>query len=156
MIVAATWTALFAASDDTHTIYTPIIHAPTVEPGGAISIGSGNEVPNGSPIIAGSEPTAWNAICRQWPQVSIRELKALQCEPSLEFILINKDGKFGHRLDGVLVKGFPLHSLHIGDKKIGGFNELDQNMLTFQTAENWSDYFTITDPTANFNPITDW
>jgi hypothetical protein len=156
MILAATWTALFAATGSTHTIFTPIIHNPTVEPGAVITVGSGNEVPDGSPIVNGSDPTKWSFICRRWPAESIRNLKDLMCETSLEVILVNRDGYFGHRVDGTTVKGFPIHALFVGDKKIGGYSDFDQHVLSFETKENWSDYFTITDPTANFNPLEDW
>ncbi len=155
-ILSATWTGLFAAVNDTHAVYTPLIDNPVVEPGAIIAVGSGNEVRNGIPKIVGNEPTKFTFTLRNFPVDVIRALKELMCEPDLQVIFVQEDSKFVHVIDGVLVKGFPVQSLRISDKKIGGFNALDEHTLEFQCAENWSDYLTITDPTANFDPLTDW
>jgi hypothetical protein len=121
-----------------------------------MTIGSGNEVRNGIPKVVGNEPSSFTFTLRTFPASVIRSLKELMCEASLEVIFVQEDSKFVHRLDGVLVKGFPIHSFRVSDKKIGGFNALDEHILEFKCAENWSDYLTITDPTANFDPLTDW
>lgn len=156
MILAATWTGLFAAADSTHTVFTPLIDNPVQEPGAIMTIGSGNEVRNGIPKVVGNEPSTFTFTLRNFSASIIRSLKELMCEPSLEVIFVQEDSKFVHRVDGVEVKGFPIHSLRISDKKIGGFNALDEHTLEFKCPENWSDYLTITDPTANFDPLTDW
>jgi len=156
LILEATWTSLFSAADDTHAVPTPLIDNPVVEPGAVITIGSGNEVRNGIPKIVGSDPTKFTFTLRTFPEATIRDLKLLMCESPLEVIFVQEDGQFVHLLNGTLVEGFPVHELRISDRKIGGFNALDEHMLEFSMAENWSDYLTITDPTANFNPLTDW
>lgn len=154
-ILAATWTALFAAADDTHATFTPLIDNPVVEPGGEMTLGSGNEVRNGIPYNVGNEPTVCTFTLNRFSSTIIRVLKEYRCE-DLDVIFVSEDGYFGHTLDGVKVQGFPIHSLTILDRKIGGFNAFDEHLLKFSLAEDWSDYFTITDPTANFNPLTDW
>ena len=156
MILEATWTTLFAAADDTHAVFTPLIDNPVVEPGAVITVGSGNEVRNGIPKIVGNEPTSFSFTLRNFPVATIRQLKELMCEPDLQVIFVQEDSKFVHPINGVIPEGFPVQGLRISDKKIGGFNALDEHMLEFKCSENWSDYLTITDPTANFDPLVDW
>jgi len=156
LILEATWTTLFAAADDTHAIFTPLIDNPVCEPGAVMTVGSGNEVRNGIPKIVGNEPTNFVFTMRNFTPAIIRAIKELMCEPSMEVIFVQEDSKFVHVIDGVLVKGFPVQGLRISDKKIGGLNALDEHTLEFKCPENWSDYLTITDPTANFDPLTDW
>jgi len=156
VILEATWTGLFAAIDDTHAVYTPLIDNPVVEPGAVITIGSGNEVRNGIPKIVGNEPTSCTFTLRNFPVAVIRALKELMCEPDLQVIFVQEDSKFVHNLSGTTVTGFAVQGLRISDKKIGGFNALDEHTLEFKLSENWSDYLTITDPTANFDPLVDW
>lgn len=156
LILEATWTALFAAANDTHAVFTPLIDNPVAEPGGVITVGSGNEVRNGIPIIVGNEPTKFTFTLRQFPASVIRSLKELMCEPELEVMFVQEDSKFVHVINGVLVEGFPIYGFRVSDKKIGGFNALDEHTLEFSMKENWSDYLTITDPTANFDPLVDW
>jgi len=158
-ILALTWTNLFAAADDTHAVPTPLIDNPVIEFGAIITVGSGNEVRNGIPKVVGSEPTKFSFTLRTFPVATIRSMKELMCEPDLEVIFVNEDGYLIHTVDaatGILVEGFPVSEYWISDKKIGGFNALDEHMMEFSMPENWSDYLTITDPTANFNPLTDW
>ena len=156
LIIEANWTTLFGAVDDTHAVPTPLLDNPTVEAGAVITFGSGNEVRNGIPKVIGNEPTKFTFTLRAFPAATIRDLKALMCEPTLEVMFIQEDGKIVHILNGVLCEGFPIQELRISDKKIGGFNALDEHMLEFSMPENWSDYLSITDPTANFDPLTDW
>ena len=156
VILEATWTALFAASGDTHAVFTPLIDNPVAEPGAVITVGSGNEVRNGIPVIVGNEPTKFTFTMRQFPASVIRSLKELMCESDLEVMFVQEDSKFVHVINGVKVEGFPIQGFRVSDKKIGGFNALDEHTLEFSMKENWSDYLTITDPTANFDPLVDW
>ncbi len=156
LILEATWTALFAAADDTHAVYTPLIANPVVEPGAVVTVGSGNEVRNGIPQIVGNEPTKCTFTLRNFSAQTIRELKELECEPDLQVMYVQEDSNFVHVINGVLVEGFPIFGFRLSDKKIGGFNALDEHTLEFSMKENWSDYLTMTDPTANFDPLVDW
>jgi hypothetical protein len=152
MILAATWTDLFSAVDDTHTIVTPFIDNPVFEPGKSIDVGSGNEVRDGIPKLGGYEPTKFTFKISEATSDVYDALKALECE-QLEVILVNQYNKFGHRLDGVLVKGFEAYGFRISDKKIAGFNGIDEHECSIYLKAEWSRKFTVTDPTANFNPL---
>jgi hypothetical protein len=152
MIVEATWTSLLAADDDTKAVVSPHIHNPATEGGAVKEFGSGNEVRDGIPIILGRDMTKFTCRFYNMAESYIRALKELECE-SLEVILINSLGWFGHRLDGTAVKGFPISGFFISDRKLGGLDEADVHEVQFSFRPNWSDYLTITDPTANFNAL---
>jgi hypothetical protein len=156
VIVAATWTSYFAAADATHHVVTPVIDNPVSEPGKEIAIGSGNEVPNGVPRVVGTEPTKFTITLRSFPASIIRALKALMCEgDNLMCYFVQEDGYIVGTTAplGTIFTGFKVQSLLVTDKKIGGFNALDENTLSFSLKENWSDYLTIVNPLANFNPL---
>jgi hypothetical protein len=148
VILAATWTALKAAVDSTKAIITPFLSGLTTEIGKAKEFGSGNEVRNGIPIIFGTDPTKVTVKLYEYPASVIRNLKLLACEANLEIGLINELGFLGCRVDGTIYKGFPIQSLFVSDKMLGGFDGPDYYELTFQMKPNWSDYFTIVDPSA--------
>lgn len=155
-IVAASWTTLFSAVDSTHHVVTSVIDNPTFEPGKEITIGTGNEVPNGIPRVVGSEPTKLTITLRSFPSAVIRQLKQLECEgDNLMCYIVQEDGYLvGSTAPlGTIFTGFRVQSFHVSDKKPGGFNGLDENTLTFSLKENWSDYLTIVNPLANFNPL---
>lgn len=152
MIIQATWTTLLAATGSTKAVVSPFIHNPVTEVGVVKEFGSGNEVRDGIPIMIGREMTKFTCRIYDHAESYIRALKELECE-NLEVILVNGEGEFGHRLDGTVVKGFPIRSFFVSDRKLGGFDEPDVHEIQFSFKPNWSDYFTITDPTANFNAL---
>ena len=151
MIVLADWTAKLASSTGTiKTVVSPYLDAPTTEGGEVKEFGSENEVRDGIPIVVGRGMTKFTARIYDHAQSYIRAMKELDCE-NLEVILINERGHFGHRLDGTVVKGFPIRQFFVSDKHLGGLSEPDVNNIQFSFPPNWSDYFTVTDPTANFD-----
>ena len=152
VIVLATWTTLKAATDDTKAIITPFVSGVTSEVGKAKEFGSGNEVRNGIPIIFGCDPTKVTVKLYEYPESLIRNMKLLACE-ALEVGFINENGHFGLNVSGAVYHGFPIQSLFISDRKLGGFDEPDYHEMTFSLAANWSDYFTIVNPTANFSAL---
>ncbi len=152
-VLSAEWTTLLTATGDTKAIVTPFFGAPTTDGGEAIEFGSGNEVRNGIPIILGSEPISFTSMMYGADQSVIDAFKELMCE-DLEAILINSDGKFGAKVVGTAMSGFPITSLFIGDKKLGGYDSPDTNELKFRFTPGWSDKFQIVDPTANFSALT--
>lgn len=152
-VLEATWTTLLTATGDTKAIVSPFISAPANEGGEPIEFGSGNEVRDGIPIILGSEPVTFSAMMYGAEQSVILLFKELMCE-TLEVILINSDGKFGAKVVGTAMSGFPIDSLFVGDKKLGGYDAVDTNDLTWRFRPNWSDNFAIVDPTDNFNALT--
>lgn len=153
MILLATWTTLKAKTDSTKAIVTPFLNNPTFEPGDVITWGGGTETRDGIPEIVGVNPTKFTIKGAHWQSAIKRDIRELMCE-SLEAILINNEGKFIHRLDGVKVKGFPISAFYIKDRMVGNRTTPDQFEIGFQMAEGWDDYLTITDPTANFNAKT--
>lgn len=153
LITLSTWTALKAASDNTKAIVTPFLNNPVVEPGDVITWGGGTETRDGIPEIVGVNPTKVTIKGTHWQSEIKRDIRELMCE-SLEVIFINNEGKFIHRLDGLLVKGFPIRAFYIKDRAIGNRTTPDQFEIGFMLPEAWDDYLTITDPTANFNALT--
>lgn len=151
----STWTTLKAAADSTKAVVTPFLSGLTTEIGKAKEFGSGNDVRNGIPIVVGSDPTKVTVKLYEYPQQTIRDLKALMSESLLEVILVNENGWFGMRKTaaGVINYGFPIQSFFVSDKNLGGFDQPDHNELSFQLPANWSDYFTVIDPTANFSAL---
>jgi len=142
------WDTLKAATDATKVIVTPIIAGFKPEPGKAKEVGSGNEVPFAIPIQFGTDPTKVTLRIWEASAETIRALKALQCE-SLEVVLINELGFFGHSVDAATkatVFGFPVYSFHVQDKNMGGAESADYHEISFSLPANWSDYFTITEP----------
>jgi len=152
-ILSATWATIMSAVDDTKGVITPYVAAPVSEVGAAIEFGSGNEVVSGIPVIVGKQPTKITATFLQLEQSYVRAMKELECE-DLEVILVNELGQLGHLTDAAgLFKGVPISSLLFGDKNLGGFEIPDSNTVQFNMAQNWSDWFTISEPT-DFNPLT--
>lgn len=152
-ILRATWTTTMTAVDGTKTVVTPYVSGVTMEVGAPREFGSGNEVRNGVPIIFGTAPTKVTVKLYEYPESIIRTIKELECE-TLTVGFINELGYFG--LDGQSTAaycGFPVQSLHISDRMLGGFESPDYHELTFSMPSNWSEYFTIVDPTANFSAL---
>ena len=48
----------------------------------------------------------------------------------------------------------PIKTLFVGDKKLGGMDEPDTNVLSWNMQPNWSDNLVFVDPT-DFNALTD-
>lgn len=153
IILLATWTASKAAVDSTKTIITPFLSGFKPEPGKAKEFGSGNEVRDGIAIMFGKDPTKVTVNLYEYPESIIRNLELLACESNLEVGLINEQGFFGCRLDGAVYKGFPIQGFFIQDRTLGGFDAPDNHILEFSFKANWSKYFTIIDPTANFSAL---
>jgi len=153
----ASWTALLSAAGSTKVVITPYIEAPTVEPGAAKEFGSGNEVLGGMPIIVGSDPTTFTAAMRSAAQKTISELKTFMCE-DIGVFLCDEHGDMWMIADNVTTPAnyypIPIKTLFVGDKKLGGFDEPDSNVISWRFAPNWSDMLVKVNPT-DFNPLTD-
>ena len=142
-IISTTWTTLLAAVDGTKAVVSPFVanvEVPTSEPR---EFGGGNETINGAPIRKGGNSVAVSAVAYQEDQDVITALKQLACE-NLEVIFINESAQFIYS-DAGGFSGFPIAkgSLFISDKSFGGFNDPDQNMITFNLKSNWSDTLEI-------------
>lgn len=159
-IVAKTaMAALQSAIDSTKIVVSPFIQNPETEPGAARTFGGGNQTPGGIEIIIGREPTAFTGVIRQEPQSVIKTLKSYQCEDIAVF-LIDEYGNIaaqpvsgtGSTITGY--KGFPIESLFIGDKDLGGTEEPDSNAINWSFKPNWSDDLVIVkQSTMDYNPL---
>lgn len=154
----ATWQALQSASNSTKVVWTNSLGDPQSTPGAAITFGSGNQVPNGAPIVRGSEPTAMAFTMYSWTQAIVAQLKAWRCEEASVYF-INQDGQIGGFIDSqsspAQFRGIPIvrNTMHVGDKQFGGFGEPDRNAFQFSLKPNWSDNFYVVTPAANFDAL---
>lgn len=155
--VLATWTALLAATGSTKAVITPYVQGPVVEPGAIKTFGGGNETLGGIELVVGREPTTFAAKIYNSSQLTIQEMKQLQCE-QIGVWLIDEYGKIIGQADDLETPTeytpFPIRKVFIGDVKLGGFDEPDSNAIEFSFPPNWSDNLAIITP-DNFNPLTD-
>lgn len=153
----ASWTALKSANDSTKIVISPFVNAPAFEAGAARTYGGGNDTLGGKVEILGAEPTTFNGVLRKMPSVTVRDLKALMCEPDLGAFFFFENGSIAAIQDPNTATTYypiPIQSLFVGDKAIGGLETPDQNVISFSLAEGWSDHLAVAVPT-DFNPLTD-
>jgi len=152
--VKASWTALFSSLVGTKTVITPYVSAPVSEPGAARVFGGGNATVSGIEILIGRNPSKFTAMIYGAIQATIiAVLKAFECE-NVGVYLVDENGNIGCLKVGVDYFPIPIKKLFVGDKKFGGFEEPDSNTIEWSFLPNWSDNFTIVEPT-DFNPLTD-
>ena len=149
----ASWTPLLTATDGTKVSVTPYISEPTNEAGEARTYGGGNATLNGIAIRLGRGAAPFKAKLLEIKQGVVKELKKLEGE-TLSVITVNEYGKLIMKKDGADYMGFPIRQLYIGDKKLGGYEEVDANMIEFSFNPSWSDDLVIVDP-DDFDPLTD-
>lgn len=157
---AASFSALFSASDGTKMTISPYIQGPTSEPGAARTFGGGNQTLGGIEITIGREPTTFSATIYQESQKVIAQMKEYMCE-NVGVWLVDENGNIGCIVDDLdtptKYMPIPIGKLFIGDKKLGGFEEPDSNSIEWSFFPNWSDkFYIIKNSTLNFNPLTDW
>lgn len=155
--VLATWTTVLTASDNTKVQCTPYISAPVVEPGAARETGGGNESVGGIAEIIGREPTTFTGMLKRAPQSVIAALKTYQCE-NVGVYLIDEFGRIIGLTDSLTSPTkfypIPIAGLFIGDKKLGGLEEVDSNSIAFKFLPNWSDKLHIVTPVTAFNALS--
>jgi hypothetical protein len=156
----ASFSILFSATDGTKMVVSPYIQGPSTEPGAARKFGGGNQTLGGIQITIGREPTAFTGVIYQESQKTIAQMKQYMCE-SIGVWLIDENGNIGCLLEGegesAKYMPIPIDGLFIGDKKFGGFEEPDSNIIEWSFLPNWSDKFVIVKrETLDFNPLTDW
>ena len=162
-------TTFLAAKDSTRMVVSPYLQNPTSEPGAARTFGGGNQTLGGIEIIIGREPTAFTAVLYQEAQSVIKAMKALMCEKHLGVWLIDENGNIG-ALKGTVTGAdnkettaylpIPIGKLFVGDKKLGGFEEPDSNVVEWNFFPNWSDDLVIlkqadSELEFDYNPLTD-
>ena len=150
----SSWSTLFSASDGTKCVITPYVEAPTSDGGDAITFGGGNDTVGGTTKVIGRNPVNMSFVMRQMTQDVIKALKGLQCEDELGVYLVNGDGQILALSSGEnTYTPIPIRSLFIGDLKLMGLDNPDENALSFSFLPNWSDDAKVVTP--EFNPLTD-
>lgn len=156
----ASFSTLFSAADGTKMTVSPYIQGPATEPGSARTFGGGNQTVGGIEITIGREPTTFSATIYQEGQKVISQLKDYMCE-NVGVWLVDENGNIGCLVDDISnptkYMPIPIGKLFVGDKKLGGFDEPDSNVIEWNFFPNWSDKFHIVKRTElDFNPLTDW
>lgn len=155
--VLASWSPLLAAADGTKVVQTPYIQAPTTEPGAAREYGGGNETLGGIPIIIGREPTSFTGNILRSKQDTIAALKKYQCE-NVGVYLVDEHGRIAGIADDVAnpteLYPIPIAGFFVGDKMLGGLEDVDKNAIQWKFFPNWSDKLVMVTPT-DFNALTD-
>jgi len=147
-IIQTTWDVLLIATGDTKAVVSPFVHNPDIPAGDPREYGGGNETRWGAPQRKGGQSPALTFTLLGEDQDVITSLKQLRCE-NLEVLFINEANQLVYSDYGSAVAGFPIvpNSFFVGDKKIGGFDEVDSNILQFNLQPNWSDTLEITEAT---------
>jgi len=151
----ATWTVLKAAVDSTKVQVTPYIAELTndeADPREASSPGVG-----GISQVLGSDFSPVTGYLHEVPQKIIKVLKQYNCEVGVSVFLINEHGQIGGLADDNLavtkVRGIPVRSFFVADKKFGGRDDVDKNRIMWKYLPNFSDEFTIINPA--FDPLSE-
>lgn len=155
--VLASWTPLLAAADDTKVVQTPFFAQPEFEPGAARKYGGGNATLGGIEIVIGREPTAVTAMFLRTAQKTIKALKTYMVE-EVGIFLVDEYGRLIGLGDGAetptKIYPIPVNGLFVGDKKLGGLEDIDSNAFEFSLYPNWSDNLVIITPT-DFDALND-
>lgn len=154
----ASWVALASAVGATKTVITPYVQNPSTEPGAARKFGGGNATVNGQEIIIGREQTPFTASMYNVKQLTIAQLKQFMCEEEIGVYLLDEFGRIigdnSGTVETPVLSPLQIRGLFIGDKKLGGLEEPDANMIEWSFTPNWSDGIYIVTPT-DFNPVSD-
>lgn len=156
-LIKASWTPLLVAADSTKAVVSPYIQGPETEPGAAKVFGGGNATLGGIEIVVGREPTTFKSNIYNSKQLTIAKMKEMMCD-KVGVWLVDENGNIICEADDVAVPTkyfpFPINKLFIGDKKLGGFDNPDANVVEFSFNPHWSDKLVILKPT-DFNALSD-
>lgn len=156
----ATWTALLSAANGTKVVVSPYINAPADSGGDARMTSGGNDDLGGVPEVLGGNPVQFEGQLRSIPQSVIKAMKELQCEANagnLGVFLFDENGKIEAIQDPTTPTTFypiPIRALFIGSKIHGNYDAKDNNLISWQYPDNYSDDLVIVTP-DDFNPLTD-
>ena len=154
----ANWQARMTAADSTKIVISPYIYSPTQESGAARTFGGGNDSLNGVEEIIGREPSTFSASLRNVPQSIAKVLKSLQCENVGVYLI---DGNGNVEALGIVdennnewIMPIPIKAFFVGDKKHGGIDAPDANVIQWSFVPNYSDYIKIFN-VDTFNVLSD-
>ena len=154
------WTALLASTSGTKIVVSPYINAPADSGGDARMSSGGNDDLGGIPVVLGGNPVQFEGQLRSIPQSVIKTMKELMCEAqagNLGVFLFDENGNIEAIQDPATPTTFrpiPIRALFIGSKIHGNYDAKDQNVISWQYPDNYSDNLAIVKPT-DFNPLTD-
>ena len=155
----ASWTAAIAALDGTKVVISPYINAPADSGGDARLTSGGNDDLGGIPDVLGGNPVQFDGQLRGVPQSIIAKMKELMCEANagnLGVILFDENGNIeAIKSESGVYQPIPIRALFIGSKIHGNFDAKDQNAISWQYPDNYSDKLSIVKPENGFNPLTD-
>lgn len=161
--LAATWTPLFAETDSTKIVKTPLLSNVVIPPGEILKEGGNdNTTINGIPRLNGRGFAAVT-IQLQDAEAAVRKaLRALASESALqpgftnlEAIFVNRFGQLIYRAGSTPtdVFGIPLYNFVVGDVGTEGFGKSNIANMSFDLAPGWSDDVAMIGVT-DFNPVT--
>lgn len=148
-LLIATWTPLFAETDDTKVQSTPFFENFVIPGGEAITEGGDdNSTLDGIPIVVGQAAPAGSGRFRSLPTANFEELQKYICEVDMTVFMINEAGKIiGYNPTGTQFHGIPFTNFFIGDKSIAGKNTNDFNPFTIAFRPGWSKKLKFLTPT---------
>lgn len=153
----ASWTTFLTATNSTKVQVSPELANPTLEPGDVEEYGSGNEVPDGVPIITGEGPSNFSGTFLQAHPASITSMRAWQSE-DLSVWFINQHGQIICDSDSAQsptnVYGVKVRSMFVGSRAFGGHTEPDKNSLRLMLPAGWDQNLVLVTPT-DFNALID-
>jgi hypothetical protein len=156
-LLLASWTSLLSAADGSKVIVSPYLQAPTAEAGAAKVFGGGNNTLGGVEIIVGRDPTTFTSNLFDQPASVIKTLKDYMCE-NVGIFLLDDHGNIGCLSDGKATPTayypIPVGKFFVGDRKFGGLEDPDINIMSWSFYPNWSDNFVALVPT-DFTPLSD-
>jgi len=137
------WDTLFAASDSTKVVKTPLIGGdPQIEAGAPITFGGGdNSTLNAETIFIGRNPSTFTGRFDTLDATQIAAMRALECE-SLEVYFVNNcDEIIACKEQGSdLITGFKISNFQLGTKgNTGGLTARDANQVSFELAANYDE-----------------
>jgi len=142
--VSTAWTTRFESTGTDKAVASPFlgnVEMPVPDPR---EFGGGNETVRGASIRRGNLSTKFSGRIYQADQDTIAYLKDLMCE-TLDVLFFNEANEIIYREVGTDCYGFPVTkgSLFLSDKHIGGLEEADYNILSFNLRPNWSNSLKI-------------
>ena len=146
---ATVWATIAAVTTgDTKAVFSPFVHNPDMPYGDAREFGGGNETRYGAPLRKGGTAPTFTFTMLAEDQDAITIMKGWRCE-AMEVLFINEANQLIYSSTSTC-SGFPVipNSFFVSDKKIGGLEDYDSNIMQFSLQPNWSDTLEISTATT--------
>lgn len=159
ILLKASWTPLFAATDGTKAVISPYVYSPADDGGDPVTSGSGNDVLGGIEEIIGANPVTFSGQLRHIDQKIATAMKDLICEArggNLGVYLVSENGQIeAKKGSDDKYHPIPIREFFVSDKIHGNYDNYDYNNIQWSYLPNYSDGLEIVTPT-DFNPLTDF